>query len=340
MSSSTHILSTPKMKAPAPSPIIEVRDIRKSFGDIAAVDGLSFSVERGTILGLLGPNGAGKTTTIKMLTTLLPMDAGVATVDGFDVTRQADMVRRAIGLAGQFAAVDEKLTTRQNLDLFGRLYHLPRPLRKERVETLIERFGMVEYADRLAGALSGGQRRRLDVVAALIADPPAVFLDEPTTGLDPRGRLALWEQIRSIRDDGAAVVLTTQYLEEADRLADRIVVIDRGRAVAQGTTGELKARLERDVLEVAVASEGDREAAVAALGPGGVTAIDDRTLHVTVGAADESLAALRRVSEAGIRITDFQLRRPTLDDVFIELTGQKAVPDEAVGTTPREEVRA
>jgi len=340
MSTTVNIVSPSTTPVPASTPIIEVRNIQKSFGDVVAVDGLSFSVERGTILGLLGPNGAGKTTTIRMLTTLLPMDAGVATVDGFDVTRESDMVRRSIGLAGQFAAVDEKLTTRQNLDLFGRLYHLPRPLRKERVKTLVERFEMDEYADRLAGALSGGQRRRLDVVAALIADPPAVFLDEPTTGLDLRGRLALWEQIRAIRDDGAAVVLTTQYLEEADRLADRIVVIDRGRAVAQGTTAELKARLERDVLEVAVASEDERDAAVAALGPGGVTAIDDRTLHVTVGAADESLAALRRVQEAGVRIADFQLRRPTLDDVFIELTGQKVVPDEAVGTTPREELRA
>jgi len=303
-------------------PVIAAQGLRKTFGDKVAVDGLSFSVPAGSILGLLGPNGAGKTTTIKLLTTLLPIEGGSASVASFDVAGDAGMVRRVIGLAGQSAAVDEKLTPRQNLDLFGRLYHLPGARRKARVIELIERFDMTEYADRAAETLSGGERRRLDVVAALIADPPAVFLDEPTAGLDPRGRLALWEQIRAIRDDGAAVVLTTQYLEEADQLADSIVVIDHGKAVAVGTTAELKARLERDVLEITVADAGQREAAESAIGIDGATAIDERTLRVAVSDAAGSLAALRRVEEAGVDVADFQLRRPTLDDVFIELTGE------------------
>jgi ABC-2 type transport system ATP-binding protein len=305
-------------------PVIAADGLRKQFGDTIAVDGLSFSVAPGSILGLLGPNGAGKTTTIKLLTTLLPADGGRASVAGFDVGTDADMVRRSIGLAGQSAAVDDKLSARQNLDLFGRLYHLPGAQRAARVEELIERFDMGGYADRPAGTLSGGQRRRLDVVAALIADPPAIFLDEPTTGLDPRGRSALWDQIRAIRDDGAAVVLTTQYLEEADQLADAIVVIDRGRAVAAGTAEELKARLERDVLEIALAGPADRSAALEALGEQAATPIDERTLHLTVSSAADSLAALRRLETAGVDIADFQLRRPTLDDVFIELTGEPA----------------
>lgn len=303
-------------------PVIVAEGLRKYFGDKVAVDDLSFSVAGGSILGLLGPNGAGKTTTIKMLTTLLPIDGGRATVAGVDVAADPAGVRRGIGLAGQSAAVDDKLTARQNLDLFGRLYHLPASVRDRRVEELIDRFAMSEYADRLAGALSGGERRRLDLVAALIADPPAVFLDEPTTGLDPRGRQALWEQIRAIRDDGTAVVLTTQYLDEADRLADRIIVIDHGAAVAQGTTDELKSQLRRDVLEVTVVDERQRDATAVALGIDGVARVGDRTLHLTVSDARDSLGALGRVQEAGIAVADFQLRRPTLDDVFIEITGE------------------
>ena len=308
-------------------PVVSADDLRKTFGDTVAVDGLSLSVKAGSILGLLGPNGAGKTTTIKLLTTLLPIEGGSASVAGFDVAAQPGMVRRAIGLAGQSAAVDEKLTPRQNLDLFGRLYHLPARERRKRVAELIERFEMSDYADRPAETLSGGEQRRLDVVAALIADPPAIFLDEPTTGLDPRGRAALWDQIRAIRDDGAAVLLTTQYLEEADRLADDIVVIDRGAAVAEGTTAELKSRLEQDVLEVTVSEAARRDAAIRAMGAVGVSAVDDRTLHLAVSSAEDSLAALRRVGEAGIRVADFQLRRPTLDDVFIEITGSRARSD-------------
>jgi ABC-2 type transport system ATP-binding protein len=243
-------------------------------------------------------------------------------VAGFDVASEADMVRRSIGLAGQSAAVDEKLSVRQNLDLFGRLYHLSRERRRSRVSGLIERFGMNDYADRTAETLSGGERRRLDLVAALIADPPAIFLDEPTTGLDPRARLVLWDQILAIRDAGAAVVLATQYLEEADRLADSILVIDRGVAVASGTTAELKSRIERDVLEVTVRDADQRTAAAAAIGVAGLAEVDERTLHVAVSRAEDSLAALRRVEQAGIEVAGLQLRRPTLDDVFIEFTGR------------------
>ena len=321
-------MTTPEHDDSAPGqPVVSADNLRKTFGDTVAVDGLSLSVKAGSILGLLGPNGAGKTTTIKLLTTLLPIEGGSARVAGFDVASQPGMVRRAIGLAGQSAAVDEKLTPRQNLDLFGRLYHLPVRRRSKRVDELIERFEMSEYADRPAETLSGGEQRRLDVVAALIADPPAIFLDEPTTGLDPRGRAALWDQIRAIRDGGAAVLLTTQYLEEADRLADDIVVIDRGSTVAEGTAAELKSRLERDVLEVTVSEAAQRDAAMSAMGADGVSAVDERTLHLAVSTADDSLAALRRVGEAGIGLADFQLRRPTLDDVFIEITGSPTQPD-------------
>jgi ABC-2 type transport system ATP-binding protein len=320
------------MTTPEPRAVIEARGLRKAFGDQVAVDGLSFEVPVGSILGLLGPNGAGKTTTIKLLTTLLPIEGGKAEVAGHDVATDPASVRRSIGLAGQSAAVDEKLTPRQNLDLFGRLYHLPGSKRAARVEALIERFDMGDYADRPAETLSGGQRRKLDLVAALIADPPAVFLDEPTTGLDPRGRAVMWDQIRAIRDAGAAVVLTTQYLEEADQLADAIVVIDRGRAVASGTADELKARLERDVLEITLERPADLGDALAAIGTAAVTAVDERTMHLGVASASEGLPALRRIEAANVAIADFQLRRPTLDDVFIELTGeptqQPSAPEE------------
>ena len=315
-------------------PVIEAVELSKRFKDNVAVNGLSFSVPGGSVLGVLGPNGAGKTTTIKLLTTLLPLDGGRASVAGHDVSSEPDAVRRNIGLAGQSAAVDEKLTVRQNLDLFGRLYHLPGPQRRERVIELIEQFAMDEYADRPAETLSGGERRRLDLVAALIADPPAIFLDEPTAGLDPRGRLAIWDEIRAMRDAGAAVVLTTQYLEEVDQLADRILIIDRGVEVAAGTSVELKAQLGRDVLELTVVDAQRREEAIATVGTASAVAVDERTVHLAVAGPEESLAALRRIGEAGIELADFQLRRPTLDDVFIEITGQpttaSASPDDEV----------
>lgn len=302
-------------------PVIRAEGLWKSYGDVEAVRGLSFEVGAGEVVGLLGPNGAGKTTVIHMLTTLISIDTGRASVGGFDVATQHHQVRRMIGLAGQNAAVDEKLTARENLTLFARLYKLPRVGIAGRVDELIERFRMGEFAERSVGTLSGGQRRRLDVVAALVADPPALFLDEPTTGLDPRSRSEMWEAIEGLRDDGTAIVLTTQYLEEADRLADHIVLIDEGVAVAAGTPGQLKSDLERDVLEIHFETDEALDLAIAMVGET-VTDRAGRLLQVPVGnGAGSSLDVLRRLDDAGIAITDFQLRKPTLDDVFMTLTG-------------------
>lgn len=309
------------------SPVIEAAGLHKTYGDQVAVRGLSFSVETGEVVGLLGPNGAGKTTTVNMLTTLLPIDSGAATVAGFDVTSEGTSVRTMIGLAGQSAAVDEMLTARENLKMFGRLYKMPKAELAERIETLMEQFRMSDYADRQVSTLSGGQRRRLDVVAALIADPPALFLDEPTAGLDPRSRSEIWEAIEDLASAGTAIVLTTQYLEEADRLADQIVMIDRGAVVAAGTPFELKQQLERDVLEIHLDNAKGLAEAWAILGrsPGVTSNPETLEIHVPVGGgAATSLAMLRRLDEAGIAITDFQLRRPTLDDVFLTLTDPNA----------------
>jgi ABC-2 type transport system ATP-binding protein len=306
------------------TPIVVASGLWKAYGETQAVRDLSFEARAGEVMGLLGPNGAGKTTTIKMLTTLLPIDSGSATVAGFDVATQADAVRQVIGLAGQSAAVDELLTARENLELFGRLYKIPRKKRAARIGHLIDRFELGEFADRPAKTYSGGQRRRLDVVASLIASPPALFLDEPTTGLDPRSRVELWEEIRDLADGGAAVVLTTQYLEEADRLSDRIVIIDEGIVAATGTSGELKDDLERDVFEVHLQSSADLDAAVATLeGLVVDVARDPEQSELQIPLADgagQSLDILRRLDAAGIEIADFQLRKPTLDDVFLTLT--------------------
>jgi ABC-2 type transport system ATP-binding protein len=276
------------------------------------------------VVGLLGPNGAGKTTTINMLATLVSIDAGSASIGGFDVGTESDQVRQLIGLAGQSAAVDEKLTARENLELFGRLYKMPRTERRRRVDDLIDQFDMRDFADRIAGTYSGGQRRRLDVVAALVASPPALFLDEPTTGLDPRSRAEIWDAIERLASQGTAIVLTTQYLEEADQLADHILIIDNGQVVASGAPETLKRELERDVLEVRVADETNLTAALDIIGPieGLVTDVDAGRLGIPVGdGAIRSLDLLRRLQDGGVTISDFQLRRPTLDDVFLVLTG-------------------
>ena len=313
-------------------PVIVAEGLWKSYGETPAVRDLSFEVRAGTVFGLLGPNGAGKTTTINMLTTLLPIDAGRASVSGFDVARTPDGVRQVIGLAGQAAAIDEKLTARENLELFGRLYKMHKVERRARVVELIDQFRMDEYADRPVSTYSGGQRRRLDVVAALIASPPALFLDEPTTGLDPRSRVELWDEIRALADGGTAVVLTTQYLEEADRLADYIVIMDRGTVVASGTAGELKDDLDRDVLEVHFGSADDLGRAVKALesiadeyGTNETSA--QLTIPVSGGSAS-SLALLRRLEDVGIPIIDFHYRRPTHDDVFMSHTDDVAAESE------------
>ncbi len=306
-------------------PVIEAVGLVKSCGDTTAVQDLSFRVGRGEVLGLLGPNGAGKTTTVDLLTTLQPLDGGRASVAGFDVATQPRRVRRVIGLAGQSAAVDEMLTARENLRLFGWLYRLDRSTLAQRVDEVVDRFGLGDFADRRAGTYSGGERRRLDVAAALIADPPVVFLDEPTVGLDPRSRSVLWQTIAELAAGGTTIVLTTQYLEEADRLADRIVLISRGRTLAEGTPGELKRSLERDVLEVEVATDEDLARACRALGSSAVVPVPDRRMvHLPIGAESRGpLEALRDMQDAGVAVTEFQLRRPTLDDVFLNLTEEQ-----------------
>ncbi len=307
-------------------PVIEARRLGKSFKDLVAVHDVSFSIDRGRIFGLLGPNGAGKTTLVKMLTTLISIDRGGAAVAGHDVAGDPDAVRRVIGLAGQVAAVDEKLSARENLALFARLYKIPRRQRRRRIDELVERFGMAEFADRLASTYSGGQRRRLDIVAALVAEPMALFLDEPTTGLDPRSRADVWDAIRVLAAEGTAILLTTQYLEEADRLADELVVIDRGRTVATGSPELLKHQLGRDVLEVHMATDTDFAAADSTLGAveGKLGDPSSRQIDVPITTgATQSLDLLRRLEDRGVAISDFRLRRPTLDDVFLALTGNR-----------------
>jgi daunorubicin resistance ABC transporter ATP-binding subunit len=307
------------------SVVVRADGLGKSFGDVRAVVDVSFDVRAGQVIGVLGPNGAGKTTTIKMLTTLFSIDFGAGSVGGFDVQSKPEVVRQLIGVAGQGAAVDEKLTARENLDLFCRLYKLPKALREERVVALIDSFDMASFADRPAETYSGGQQRRLDVAAALVAQPPALFLDEPTAGLDPRSRADLWAAIRALADQGTAIVLTTQYLEEADQLADYILLIDEGQVVAEGTPTDLKKNLERDVLQVQLAQEPDAMAAIDILGRKGQVVTtdpdDSRVLQVAVG--DDSALALqllRQLQDNNITLSDFQLRRPTLDDVFLALT--------------------
>ena len=317
-------MSTPSRTSYTPSePVVAATGLTKRFDDVEAVQDLSFTVDAGRIVGLLGPNGAGKTTTINMLTTLVSIDRGSASIGGYDVTTQPDAVRQLIGLAGQSAAVDEKLTARENLELFCRLYKIPRAERTRRIEELIDRFDMGDFADRVASTYSGGQRRRLDVVAALVADPPALFLDEPTTGLDPRSRAELWEAITDLAAAGTAIVLTTQYLEEADRLADEILIIDRGTVIASGTPESLKRNLQRDVLEVHV-DGGNVAAAVELIGSSEGLVVDAAAGRIGIPVGDDvtvGLDLLRRLQDGGVEISDFQLRRPTLDDVFLSLTG-------------------
>jgi ABC-2 type transport system ATP-binding protein len=309
--------------------IIRTEGLKKSFGDVQAVKGVDLAVERGTVFGLLGPNGAGKTTTIRILTTLLQPDEGKATVAGFDVVRDAARLRPVIGLAGQFAAVDENLTGLENLEMVGRLYHLPRAEARRRAEDVLERFELADAAHRTAKTYSGGMRRRLDVGASLVGQPRVLFMDEPTTGLDPRSRLVLWDLIRDLQKGGTTLLLCTQYLEEADHLCDRIGVIDLGTVIAEGTSTELKDKIGGEVLELHVAAEQLAGAAdrLRGLGSGDPSLdADARLIRIPVGGEGPTvlLETVRRLDDAGMPIEDIALHRPTLDDVFLSLTGHAA----------------
>ena len=302
----------------------------KSYGDVRALDGVDLTAPPGTVLGLLGPNGAGKTTAVRILTTLLPADGGRARVAGIDVATEAPLLRRRIGLAGQYAAVDENLTGFENLQMVGQLYHLPKGEPKARAAELLERFDLADAGGRLVRTYSGGMRRRLDLAAALVARPPVLFLDEPTTGLDPRSRIGLWETIEGRVAEGTTVLLTTQYLDEADRLADRISVIDHGRVIAEGSSDELKDQVGGEALEVTLESAADAEAAIAALADV-CSAPPERggaVLRVPVAERKGTIAvAVERLNAAGVGIDDISMRRPTLDDVFLTLTGHAAAAD-------------
>jgi ABC-2 type transport system ATP-binding protein len=306
---------------------ISTRGIAKSFGEVRALRGVELEVRRGTVLGLLGPNGAGKTTFVRVLTTLLAPDSGTATVAGLDVVAQAAELRHLIGLAGQYAAVDENLTGLENLTMVGRLYGAARRRARDRGRELLERFDLVEAGGRPVKTYSGGMRRRLDLAAALVASPPVLFLDEPTTGLDPRSRLGLWDVIEGLVGEGTTVLLTTQYLEEADRLADLIAVIDHGRVIAQGTSDELKGRVGGVRLEVVLEPGADAGAAVRALAALGEEApvVAEGIVRLPVAQRSGTIvAAVKRLSDAGVGVDDLVLRRPTLDDVFLTLTGHAA----------------
>src|SRR4051794_36504705 len=317
------------------SPAVLAEGLGKHFGDVEALAGVDLVVPPGTVFGLLGPNGAGKTTAVRILTTILRPDAGHAEVLGLDVVRHPEEVRLSIGLAGQYAAVDENLTGRENLRLVGRLTHQPRAAILPRADELLERFDLVDAANRPVKTYSGGMRRRLDLAAALVHRPPVLFLDEPTTGLDPRSRQGLWGVIEELVEEGASVLLTTQYLEEADRLANRIAVVDRGRVIAEGTAAELKARLGDTLLHVGLSDSGRLDEAKGLLADLGPVDLDDdrRGLVIHVGDGGRSLLeVVRRLDGGGLEPERVTMREPSLDDVFLTLTGH-AAEDEDTGET-------
>ena len=307
---------------------IAVAGLRKSFKDLEVLKGIDLTVDRGSILALLGPNGAGKTTIIRILSTLLPPDGGRASVNGYDVTREADQVRKSIGLTGQYAAVDEYLTGEENLLMLGRLYRLSKPDTKRRTRDLLDLFELTDAARRTVKTYSGGMRRRLDLAMSLIASPPVLFLDEPTTGLDPRSRLTLWDMIKRLSAGDVTILLTTQYMEEADQLADQIVVIDHGLVIAAGTADELKARIGTDRLDITIAADSDFARAEQTLD--GQALHSDRKRRLISIASQSGVHELRevlqRLEDADVAVESISLHRPTLDDVFLTLTGAAATP--------------
>jgi ABC-2 type transport system ATP-binding protein len=304
-------------------------DVRKSFGENVVLDGLEFAVEQGSVFALLGPNGAGKTTMVRILATLLEADHGTIVVAGHDVRREADAVRDAIGVTGQFSAIDGLLTGRENLALMADLHHLPRAPGRERIDQLLEQFELADAAERVTMTYSGGMRRRLDLAMTLIGAPQVIFLDEPTTGLDPRSRRTVWEIVESLVDDGTTVFLTTQYLEEADKLADRVAILDRGRIVAEGSVQELKQRIPGGRIDVRFANAEAQLVAGAVLG---MTATDRESASLQIP-TDGNLATLRGVlrdlDQAGVDVVDLAIHTPDLDDVFLALTGRDAHPTES-----------
>ncbi|MBQ1038525.1 ATP-binding cassette domain-containing protein [Micromonospora sp. C81] len=314
---------------------IVAEGLRKRYRDRSALDGFDLRVRQGTVCGLLGPNGAGKTTSVRILSTLLRLDEGRAEVAGFDVTRQPDQVRYRIGLVGQNPALDGALSGRQNLVLFGRLFHLGRSRARQRADELLERFGLADAAEQPVSTYSGGMRRRLDLAAGMILAPAVLFLDEPTTGLDPRGRNEVWESVRELVRTGTTVLLTTQHLDEADQLADRISVVEAGRVIAEGTPDDLKTQLGGDRIEVVVADPTDLATAVAQVRRVAdrepTVDVDRRMVSVRVGHQAGALVDVLRALDAGnVAVADVALRRPTLDDVFLHLTGHRTRTAEEV----------
>lgn len=305
---------------------IVIEDLKKSFKQVKVLEGINLEVEKGTMMAILGPNGAGKTTTVRILSTLLAADSGTATVNGFDVATEGYKVRQSIGLTGQYAAVDEYLTGYENLVMMGRLYHLSKTDSMNRAKELLEQFDLVEAGSRTAKTYSGGMRRRLDLAASLIATPPVIFLDEPTTGLDPRSRLAMWDIIKKLVEADVTILLTTQYLDEADQLADKIAVIDDGKVIAQGTADQLKQQVGRDRLELTIARSSDYKAAVRILGSAHLQKNEkNRTISIAI---DQGVTDIQKILELtqqnNITVETLSLHKPTLDDVFMQLTGHAA----------------